>query len=191
MKRILTTPLSGAQPGVRRAYERLREALGRAAPASESAGGMPERAAAPFPEPIPLSAIPANLLELESRMLLRFEIADGEATSAIDSSFELASRFTRHGATILDLQEIEHGVFVEFLLTVEQAMFILGHTPAAPTVLARWLRGAGYQGGVLERIEVLAAALRERYATASPAAAPDDLPALPLGDPPTDPSGWN
>lgn len=189
MKRILTNPLSGAQPGVRRAYERLRRAMGASTGFAGGAEGRVEGGIAPLPEPIPMSAVPARLLELESRMLLRFVLRDEPEISAIDSSFELASRFTRHGATILDLQEIDHGVFVEFLLTVEQAMFILGHTPAAPVVLERWLRGAGYRDDLLERIEALTAALRERYAPAAPTT--DQLPALPLAAMPADPSDWN
>lgn len=193
MKRILTTPLSGAQPGVRRAYERLRQAIGGARTAPDGADAQPERPTAPMPEPLPLSELPPSLLELDSRMLLRFVLQDDTDSTAIDSSFELASRFTRHGATILELQEIGDGVFVEFLLTVEQAMFILGHTPAAPAVLERWLRGAGYLEGVHDRITVLAANLRERYApaTPTPAPAPEDLPAIPLGPVPSDPRVWN
>ena len=191
MKRILTSPLSGAQPGVRRAYERLRRAIGGDAPAHVNSKTGEEPATPPIPEPIPLAAVPASLLELESRILLRFVLEDGPGINAIDASFEMASRFTRHGATILDLQEIDSGVLVEFLLSVEQAMFILGRTPAAPAVLERWLHGAGYLEGVRDRIDVLTATLRERYAPAAPPQESVDLPVVPAVPIRTDPRSWN
>ena len=177
----MSPPLTGESPGLRRAYDRLRRAIG---------GGAANPAAEETVEPslddlLPLHQVPATLLELDSRILLRFVLDEEVARDAIDASFALASRFTRHGATIVDLQERDERVYVEFLLTVEQAMFVLGHTAAAPQVLERWLHAAGYRGGLSERIDGLTAALRARYTPDPP------VPALPLLSPVHDPNEWN
>ena len=183
MKRIMSPPLAGGGPGLGRAYDRLRRAIG-----GQSADLPPEETGdAPLDQLLPLNHVPVSLLELDSRLLLRFALEEEVTREAIDASFALASRFTRHGATIVDLQEREDGVYVEFLLTVEQAMFVLGHTTAAPLVLEKWLRAAGYTGSLRKRIDELAAVLRDRYA---PEPTTPALP-LPLAPSDLDESGWN
>lgn len=181
MKRRMSHPLAGEGPALRRAYDRLRRAIG-----GLSTGAAPEETAdTSLDELLPLQRVPPALLELDSRILLRFVLDEGIVREAIDASFALASRFTRHGATIVDLQERDDGVYIEFLLTVEQAMFVLGHTAAAPVVLERWLRAAGYSGGLRERIDLLAAALRDRYTPDPPG------PALPRTPAALHRSEWN
>lgn len=107
--------------------------------------------------------IPASSLALETRFLLRSPVLEESGDYSHEETLELVSRFSREGALILDLWIGDDQVCVEFLTTVEQAMFAVAPMRAPARSLALWLRSAGYTGNIKARLRELAGALEEKH----------------------------